>query len=342
MTKFFLGLCFTVCLSAADFSIVFIPDVHLNQQSGTDCWWVQQTQYLVAQKDALKLAAVIGGGDFANSAANQPTHVPHAWSTTACSSPSGEGGMSIIDATGLPWLIAIGNHDYDNDSPSGRVTTLFDAQVGNGRLSGKSWYLGYWTPTTGTSKATQAIRFAVSGRRRILVISLEFWARTGALTWAGNLLSTYPNDEAIIITHGYMDETGALATQGSVYGPDAYSIPASGNSDGTEIEAWAAGHPNIRAVLCGHWILGTNVYHTHRTDTNSVGGPLYGTMTNYQLHPTTRSQVVELMEFTGDQVTISQLNTTTGSVDNTTYPPYTLDWTASRIGLFPLPSPRRR
>jgi hypothetical protein len=324
-------------LPAADFSIVFIPDVHLNSQTN-DCTWVKQTQYLNSQIATLKIAAVIGGGDFANSAANQPTHIPHAWSTTACSSPSGLGGMTLIDTAALPWLIAVGNHDYDSDSPSGRVTALFDTEIGYGRISGKSWYVGYYSSPTDT-KANQAIRFVTNGRT-FLVIALEFFPRAGAITWADSVIATYPNDETIVITHGYMQSDGSLATQGSQYGPQLlYGLP-SGDYDGTEIEAWAATHPSIRAVMCGHWIGG--VKHSHRTDTHTSGSNLYGTFTNYQ-DAVPASNTVTLLEFTTATatVTVSQLNTTTGAIDNTTYVPYDLSW-ASSTGLFPLPSPLAR
>ena len=283
--------------TAADFSFIVIPDPHMG--AGTAAEWVNQQQWIAANQTARKIEGVFYVGDLEG--------LTRVWDNL-----SGVGLMTV-DAMGVPWGAAPGNHDYDTDNvPADRHTSTFDARAGYSRISGKSWYGGYWTGDPGGYKANQYILFSV-GPRQFLVLFLEFYPR----------LAANPSREVLIITHSYVDQWGNLGDRGGV-GPDGYSLPST-DAAGTDIEAWAAGFANVRAIFGGHYFNTVN-FSRHRTDTGTHGNPMHGIFANYQ---DGGKQYVVLAEFTGNNVTFSQMNTTTGVIDSTTFPPYTLAWAAS-------------
>jgi Calcineurin-like phosphoesterase len=316
-------LALTVSAFAADPTFVVIPDAHLNA-TGQPATWVTQAAWIVANQAAWNIQGVFSTGDWANPGASG-TLLPLAWSD----------GLQSVDAMGKPWGSAVGNHDTDAGETSGeasRVFTIFDAQIGNARLSGKPWYGGSWS----TSDVNYYLQFVEpTTRRKFLVMFLEFFPRSGALTWAGGIISANPTWEVIVLTHGYMQTDGTLAAAGSQYGPNYYSL--NGDASGVDIEAWAAQFSNVRAVLCGHWI--PSPTHALRTD-STTNGTLLGIFTNFQ-SASPNSQSVLLMSFQPTTVTLRLVNTTTGAVDTTSYVDLgtPIAWQASQTGLWPLPSP---
>lgn len=318
-----LSICVIVCVLLVpsslgiDFSFVIVPDEHLDQQP-QDCTWVAKTQYLVANRTAMKTAAVLSSGDF--------TYLDRAWSTTSCPSPSGVGGWTIINAV-LPWIQAPGNHDYDSENPVGRGITGFNTQVGYSRSRANYGYCA-----TAGYQSNQWLKVDVVGRK-FLIFALEFFPRPTALSWVDAVLATGDNSarEKIIVTHSYT-KPGAtytdatLVADGDTYGPDYYKLthgtPGPDNYSGVDLEAWAATR-GFALILCGHWIGG--ISHGYRVDTRTDGGNLHGIFSNWQTDVSPSERVV-ILDFTGNTLTVSNLNTTTGVIDAAIFPPYTVTW----------------
>lgn len=319
---FCIGVISALHAQTTDPTFAIIPDVHLNA-ANQPATWTAQAAWIVANQATWNIQGVFSTGDWTN-IGRTAIDLSLAWSD----------GMQSIDAMGTPWGSAQGNHDTDAGETNGdasRVFTIFDAQLGSARLSGKSWYGGSWTG----SAANQYFKFLEpTTGRRFLVMFLEFWPRAGALTWAGGIIAANPTWEVIVLTHGYMRTDGTLATAGSTYGPNAYSL--NGDASGVDIEAWAAGFRNVRAVVCGHWI--SSPFHAKRSDTAASGLPLLGIFTNFQA-AAANSQTILLMSFQPATVTLRLVNTTTGVVDTTSYPDLgtPLPWPAASV-LFPLPA----
>lgn len=305
-----------------DPTFAIIPDVHLNE-ANQPATWTAQAAWIVANQAAWNIQGVFSTGDWTNPG-RTAVDLPVAWSA----------GMQSIDAMGKPWGSGAGNHDTDVGETSGdasRLFTIFDAQIGSARLSGKPWYGGSWA----TSDVNYYLKFIEpTTGRRFIVMFLEFWPRPGALTWAGGIIAANPTWEVIVLTHGYMQTDGTLANAASAFGPNHYSL--NGDASGIDIEAWAAGLRNVRAVLCGHWI--SSPFHAKRSDTATSGLPMLGIFTNFQDDPA-NSQTILLMSFQPSTVILRLVNTTTGVVDTTSYPDLgtPLPWPAASK-LFPLPS----
>lgn len=298
-------------LPTADPSIVFIGDPHLNLQTAASVW-ITQTNWIRdnAGSTNWNIKAVLCAGDFDGGNINGPQdstpNVTLGWTA----------GWNTIDGTGIPYLMTIGNHDYHLNQPATRDSTVFDAQLGNARISGKSFFGGAWDDGA-TSKANEYILVTV-GTHNFLIMALEFYPRPAAIAWADGVIAAHLDKEILIITHGYMNAGGSLVQFADQWGPTTYSLPADSYS-GQKLADWAQKYPNnIRAIVNGH---NDPPAYFRRQD-----GRTYGIMTDYQDTSPTPSQSVIIMAFTDTSVKISNVNTTTGAVDNTNFPPETLTW----------------
>lgn len=218
-----------------------------------------------------------------------------------------------------------GNHDYLSETPSNRDTTTFDAQAGYARMHTETSYGGYWTGDPGGFKANQYLRFNAGGRN-ILVLFLELFPRGNAVTWAEGIINANPHSEVYIVTHAYINGDGDtsfpptnLITSSYTYGPASYGLAdAPANYSGKNLGIWALQFPNLRLIVCGH-----NATYVRITQTGTHGNTFYGLLTNYQ-SATPSSQVILLIQFTPTSITVNNLNTTTGLIDHTTFPPEVL------------------
>src|ERR1035441_9089224 len=103
-----------------------IPDVHLNQtSSGQPATWIAQAAWIVANRAAYNIQGVFSVGDFTAADADS-SNFALGWTD----------GMASIDALGIPWGCAVGNHDTDAGETNGdasRVFTTWAPQLGHGQ-----------------------------------------------------------------------------------------------------------------------------------------------------------------------------------------------------------------
>ncbi|MGA3282245.1 MAG: metallophosphoesterase [Smithella sp.] len=162
-----------------DLTLVWIGDIHFENYSKLPTAWNLQTKWIVDNIATYNIQAVLCAGDIQNPL--DPNQFEAAWKNDG-------GGLASIYNSGLPYLVAVGNHDYPNladytnNTPSPRDTSYFDTYLGYQKLKNlKSWYVGCccnWqnplnNDTIFNSPATQAIQFTVqtdSRDRNFLVI----------------------------------------------------------------------------------------------------------------------------------------------------------------------------
>jgi len=302
-----------------------IPGKDTQPQSQQPNTWAQQTTWIRDKVQKWYIHGVLAAGDFNIYISpnnynlcqlDLPTGLAWAWggpnepnyNVPPCLQNA---GWSIIDSAVLPdnspvpYLTAIGNHDYGSSSSPGRGdSTIFLNYFGETQLKDKAWYVGNAAnaapPADGTN---QAITIDAEGRH-ILVIALEFFPSKEALDWAGNLISKYRLYEVIIITHGYMKLTATNTdTMGTsdptadlnnffgtydTYGPNYYGFGTDDFTDGNDLFEWAKGFSNVCAILCGHDIpdpstIGQGSNFTYRVDPATDGHPLVSIFANWQL-----------------------------------------------------------
>ena len=118
----------------SDFTIIALPDTQYYSETYPNTF-TAQTKWVVDNAAALNIQAVLGLGDIVNTASNT-----WEWQNADTS-------VKLLDSANIPYLLAIGNHDYsDSGDSSGRTseTTNFNAFFGPSRYQGYAWYKGQY------------------------------------------------------------------------------------------------------------------------------------------------------------------------------------------------------
>ncbi len=229
-----------------------------------------QMNWIVAHKKSWNIAAVIGLGDIIENSSQEQQ-----WEEA-------DAAYGILDGTELPYIAALGNHDYDpaEHAIGLRLTTKYNQYFGMSRFAGRAWYGQDAYPA---GKADNSYITFDAGPDKYLVISLEFFPREAALQWAESVLRSNPECRVIVVTHAYMGPDGSRTTSPYNWPPVSFGI-----DDGNDGEAvWsklASQYPNIIAVVTGHSGGGINsdLFSATRVDRGVDGNEVAQMMSNYQ------------------------------------------------------------
>ena len=225
-------------VQAPDFTIVALPDTQMYSQD-YPANFTAQTQWIVNNQAALNIKFVVGLGDIVN-VGNSTTQ----WANAMTS-------IGVMDNAGIPYALAIGNHDYDESDAFARTATFSDSSfynnyVGIAHYQGRAYY-GSSTYPVGLNDNFYATMTINSDTYLFLMV--EYWPRDGAITWAQSVLAAYPNAKVIVVTHGY-EGTDNFRT-----GPHDCGGPASWGGDNNGEDMWTkfvSQYANIIMVLNGH------------------------------------------------------------------------------------------
>jgi len=220
-------------------TIVVLPDTQYYASTYPDVF-TSQTSWIVEQKSALGIAAVLHVGDIVddpNSAAQ--------WTVA-------NAAMRQLDGL-VPYVLVPGNHDTDA-ARNGSIDSYFPPTT-------MPWITG--TMTDGQIENNFAL--VDIGPQKWLVLGLEFGPRDAVLTWADAVLKAYPNLPAMIVTHAYLYSDGKrydIAICGNdmnaknyqYWIPQYYGYTASeGINDGEQIwQKLILPNSNVKLVFSGH------------------------------------------------------------------------------------------
>lgn len=316
LLSLFSAICLIECLtfsqpSYADFSIAVYPDSQNEVDTGTTYLptWLAQNNWLENNFFARNIVAVLGVGDIVNTPSNEAyTRATYF-------------GYSLIDSLGLPYLPLIGNHDYNNLSE--RTTSSYDEFFSPTHFSEKVWYLGGYPVG---SNANLAIAFDADDHK-YLVLGLEFFPRSSAVSWAQGVIDANPDKEVIVVTHAYLTKEGTLYQDGDNYGPATYGL----TEDYSGQELWdnfVKTNSRIFLVISGHDICSPNNGHLISSGTN--GNIISQIYSNYQCSPNIEGGYILLLKFkTAERVIeVTPFSTQMETIDPN-YPPYVLPYTPS-------------
>lgn len=345
------------------YTLVYLPDAQSVHSYST------LSTFITSRKVAWNLKGVIGGGDVVNDGTG--------------SYASAVAAYKAFITAGIPIYPGPGNHDYCNCSgagPNNLTTRTLPATVWNNGNSGDAGLFApdhrtdtYWA--YGTDGANVISELVISPTRKLLIIGLELFARSAVLDWAQTIVLAHPNHEAILSTHAYMTDVGALYDTGTPFGPAFYGLagPPDSNQATQAWAGWLSGWASLRMVWSGHFIaagshdLGSGGLTTYpdylngRLTANTAGHTVHQFFNNYQdvdggsvqCATGTTHGVSTLTTSDFDHVTfikfpgaggyeIYDYSTATGVEDRSLSPRYTgsnydhIDYPA---GLWPLPSP---
>ncbi|HMR93518.1 MAG TPA: metallophosphoesterase [Chitinophagaceae bacterium] len=183
----------------------------------------------------------------------------------------------------VPYVLAAGNHDMgsaDGKFADIRNTAHYNRYFPYSHVAALPGFGGVAEP----EKVENAYYTFKTGKKKWLVITLEFGPRNKILDWANEVVGRHPQHVVIINTHSYMYSDSTRQGPGDNWRPQAYGVGKDTGmaavNDGEQIwEKLVKKHPNIRFVFSGHILnagVGTLV------SINEAGYPVYQMLANYQ------------------------------------------------------------
>ncbi len=201
---------------------------------------------------------------------------------------------SVMLPDGIPYAVLPGNHDQIGG------TVNYNSYFGVSRFSARNYYGGHY----GTTNNNNFDLFSAGGMD-FIIINLEYNVDASARTWADNILKTYSNRRAIVVSHSILN----------------VGTPATFTQPGQAIYDDLKDNPNLFLMLCGH-----NHGEGYRTDTYN-GNTIYSLIADYQDYPGGGNGFLRIMEFIPDSNEISIK----------TYSPYLNQWETDFDSQFTIP-----
>jgi calcineurin-like phosphoesterase family protein/carboxypeptidase family protein len=251
---------------ADEFTIVALPDTQFYSSTYPQIF-AAQTRWIADHVQEQNIQLVVGLGDIVDGGGDLAQ-----WQNA-------DAAYRLIDGT-APYMIAIGNHDYDQNNPAGRTasTKNFNTFFGPGRYAGASWYRGSFP--AGSNENFYGV-IAVNGHSYLIIV-LEFAPRDSSLAWADGLLKANPDKDAIIVTHmfTYMDNTRI-----SQCDPNSAASFGVGQDNNGEDAWWklVRKYPTVHLVLSGHVVQGDGT--GRRMDLGVNGNLVNQFLSDYQSYP---------------------------------------------------------
>jgi hypothetical protein len=292
----FLG-CFTCTASVAqtsgDFTVVALPDTQIYSKSYPQIYRAQ-TQWIADNASTLNIRLVLGLGDIVDGGGEL-----YQWENA-------DSAMRLIDGR-VPYMLAIGNHDYDRNDPASRTasTKNFNTYFGPSRYSGQSWYKGSYPP--GSNENFYGIH-SIAGRQYLVVV-LEFSPRDQALKWADGAVSANSDKDTIIVTHSYTYPDNTRVGRCDINNAEVFGVGA--DNDGEEMwQKFVSKHANIVLVLSGHVKLSDGT--GRRADLGIYGNLVNQILADYQ----------HLESGGGGYLRIMKVRPSLNRIEVSTYSPY--------------------
>jgi Calcineurin-like phosphoesterase len=200
--------------------------------------------------------------------------------------------MDILAATGVPFGMSPGNHDYDNRDHAvnrplaGSATWVKFFGSRSRYFAGKPWYGGGSDALAHNPGLSSYQTFSALGRN-FLHISLELEASDAAVAWAQAVIDRHPGYATIVTTHEFIeppleaDDSPPLEVTANRVATAVYLKGSPGGwNDAQRIwEKLIAKDDQIFMVVCGHaWrpaVRGVSKSENVRIGMNEAGHPVY-------------------------------------------------------------------
>jgi len=253
-------------------TIAMLPDI----QYYTKCRLSQlgaQTRWVAAKSATRNVRAALFMGDLTES------NIPGEWQFVKEQVEAG--------AWQVPMLLATGNHDQGRNGHTQRRATLLTRYFPQAPGVAQAMLADTRSP----SDIENAYYRIPLERATLGVLVLEWAPRTSTVEWANEVLSRYPNDRVVIVTHAYLYDDSTRydwRTRGKsqLWSPFSYRMSNTEarrdpEQDGEMLwNSLVRRHPGVFLVLCGH-VGGTGAgYLESRGD---AGNAVHQVLANFQL-----------------------------------------------------------
>ncbi|HKX61263.1 MAG TPA: hypothetical protein VJS65_05455, partial [Verrucomicrobiae bacterium] len=219
-----------------DFTIVALPDTQFYSSSlngGSPAIFRAQADWIVANTQARNLAFVTQLGDCVQNGDNGGNDVE--WRAATNALYRLEDPLTTLLEFGIPYGVAVGNHDQSPLGSATGTTAFYNLYFGEAHFSGRPYYGGHY----GDNNDDHFELFDASGLK-FIVVHFEYdtamTTNSPELVWADQLLQTYSDRQAIVVSHHIMNsgEGGSFSTQGQA------------------VYHRLRTRPNLFLMLCGH------------------------------------------------------------------------------------------
>jgi hypothetical protein len=224
------------------FTLVWVTDTHIRGRVHRD-HVRQANRWVIENRERLNIRLFVHTGDV--------TH-----NGTEAHFDLAREAYADLYASGIPVLMAIGNHDYDDELRTGEVRRAerWNRVFGLDKVREKPWFGEAYEPGR---VENYFATFTLAGEEWLVFI-LEFGPRDGVLEWVKAVCSSHPGHRALIFTHSYMNE-GGRADGGSsiadisVASPSRYAGTGEDVNDGESMWSKALRKcGNLHSVHSGH------------------------------------------------------------------------------------------
>jgi len=272
-----------------EFTVITLPDTQNYAQYYPQIL-TSQTQWIAANAKALNIQFVVGLGDIVNNGSSTAQYT------------NADASYRLLDNAKVPYIAAIGNHDYKDATPLTRDATVFNSFFGPARYAGKTYYEGNFP--AGSNENFYGV-FNVNGTP-YLVLALEFIPRDSALEWASGIIAQNPDKQIIIVTHAFLTPSGLR--QGHCDGNSAEYFNLAGDNDADALwDKLIRKYPNVIMVLNGH-----DTGYAYRQDLGDNGNLVNQIVTDYQ----------DWADGGGGYLRIMTFKPALNRIDITSYSPY--------------------
>jgi hypothetical protein len=276
-------------------TIVVLPDTQNYSESFPDTFRAQ-TLWIAEQRERRNIPFALHLGDITNNNSRREWEVA-------------QSAMNILDGQ-VPYIMAVGNHDY---GPSGDCTsrdTLFNEFFPVNKLAG--------LPTFGEvydkepDRLDNSYHRVEAAGRKWLIVSLEFGPREDVVRWANEVVSKHQDRSVILITHAFVYHDGTRynwKTKGKSqkWNPHDYGVAKldGGVTDGEDLwRELLSKHDNIALVVNGHVLgdgLGFLVSDVHGNEVPQM-------LVNFQMKENGGNGWLRLLEIQPDGRTIKVID----------------------------------
>jgi hypothetical protein len=257
-----------------DFTLVAIPDTQYyvaRMNGGSPEMFTAQTDWIVAHRAVRNIVFVTQLGDCVENGDNGGSNAEWLCATNALYRL--ENPLTTLRAHGIPYGVAVGNHDQSPGGAPQGSTTFYNQFFGEAHFLGRDYYGGHH----GTNNDNHYELFSASGLD-FIAIHLEFdpAANPTVLAWADGLLKTHSDRRGIVVSHWLINA----------------GHPATFSAQGRATYEALKTNSNFFLMLCGHVPQGEG----RREDTFD-GHTVHSLMSDYQGRANGGDGWLRLLEF---------------------------------------------
>lgn len=220
-----------------DFEIIAFPDTQFYVSSlngGVPAMFYAQAEWVITNRISRNIAYVAHLGDVSqNGDLNGASPNTTEWRNATNAMYRIENPVTTMLAQGIPYGVAVGNHDEEPIGDATGTTTFFNQYFGLNHFNGRSYFAGHY----GTNNNNHFDLFSAGGMDFIVIyFQYDDNMSQAVLNWGNDVLRTNANRRAIIVTHNF----GNTAT------------PLNFSDQGLAIYEAVKTNANVFMMLAGH------------------------------------------------------------------------------------------